>query len=464
MVKVDPERLVKIIFTEEGEILGSFFAFKNINAVAVTRDEQYEVPDEYITLDGTIYFQPKDNEMFETVYTLLRYMAGMDYPRYFTFMTNYHGLLPAQAEEELYRFRNMRLAEFGFLPFEEAVAIYTPLAPEKLLKETEETAITQEQQGLVEVSYYLPGLIKTDSLFHQLIQRLKDPLLLDRIRIEFTGLVNQLISAEGSMPKEPEDLQRVVLKASRYLNLSFERFWRQGPEQLLSLLKKHHLSILFRVGVYMVMRVKWETQKWIKGAWFVSKGLNEEFWGDPWGNILKGILAKRPVFYHPSKEGEYREFEWVAELNYATGVIEKIMVLDSLLAKLEEKFPFKDPIKDTIFEELGFKALLFTPWARDCLGLDEGFTPLTNDEFFTFFKKLRQGLQKKPYSVRHARTNFISYFKRIVGGAGEEMVQLLEGVLEELFFQFSDEYENVPTSDLDPRFCPYLAIEGKGIL
>ena len=41
-------------------------------------------------------------------------------------------LIPSEIEEELFRLRNVRLAEKGFLPFHEAVGVYQPLQPREL--------------------------------------------------------------------------------------------------------------------------------------------------------------------------------------------------------------------------------------------------------------------------------------------------------------------------------------------
>ena len=44
-------------------------------------------------------------------------------------------LIPAENEEDVYRLRSVRLAEKGFLPFDEAISVYRPLGAEELLQQ-----------------------------------------------------------------------------------------------------------------------------------------------------------------------------------------------------------------------------------------------------------------------------------------------------------------------------------------
>jgi len=450
----NPERFVKMLLTEEGELLASFFAYRNLESIEVTKDETYDVPDDFITLDGTIYFKPHNDEHLEMFTKMLKYMAMFDFQKYFSFMINYRGILPAETEEELYRLRNARIAEYGFLPFEEAIVVYSPMAPERLISKAEETAILGAKQSF-NIPFYPLSLIEyRKNLVLQIFKKVPDPILLDRLRIEFASLVNHLISLEPQVPASPDELMPLVLKAVRHLNLAFERFFVQGEDLLMELLKKHHLITFFRVGVHMVMKIKWEVESWLKASWYLKKGLDYTFWGDKWGMALKGLLRKRPLYYDPKEEGDFREFEWISELKNTLEDVNKLMVLNSLLEKLEDSLgPFLD------LTEKDFRPFLFTPWARSLLGLELKTEPLSEIEMKTFFYLIRGKSPRKPYDTLHKKQEFIEFFLHISKPKSKDVAELLIGALGEIYSDFDAEYKWVAPEDLDPRFCPHLLVK-----
>lgn len=452
-LEAKPERLIQMVFTEEGELLGSFFAYNTIDSISVLKDETYDVPDDYVTLDGTIYFRPKDPDHLDSLTKLFKYMAMTDFQRYFTFMLNYKAIIPSEVEEELYRLRNMRIAEFGFLPFEEAIAIYAPLPPERLLNRSEiPTRIDVESSE--QVTLYPLSLIESGkNLVPKFLGRFQDPNLRDRLGIEFASLINQLISADVKMPEDEKDLRDYCLKAVRFLNLAFERILKEGEDTLISLIEQHHLTTLFRVGVYMVMKLKWEFDRWVKGSWFLRKRFDPVFFGEKWGGILKGLMFKRPLYYSPGSEGDYREFEWISELNQVTEELKKIMVLDALFERFEKNYCIIDQK-----EENDFRPFLFTPFARSILSMDINLEPITKEHMSQLFEHLRKGVKTKPYFIDSFKEHFIRFWFTIASPSEEEASLVLKSTLEEIFTEFQEDYMWVDLKDLDPRYCPHLLV------
>ena len=143
-----------------------------------------------------------DKKHKEAIERILRTMSHEDFDLYHAFLLGLSGMLPAELEEGMYRQRNVRLAEHGFLPFEEALAVYAPLGPEKLNAEgLEETAGQMFSHGatheLAPVSplYHAMG----QDLWTKVSSNITDTFFLDRIRLEFGGLCNQIFSADGFM-------------------------------------------------------------------------------------------------------------------------------------------------------------------------------------------------------------------------------------------------------------------------
>ena len=75
-------------------------------------------------------------------------------------------IIPAETEEDCYHRRNVRLAEKGFLPFDEAIGIYQPIKPQDLAKQSAKW-ISRSADGpsLVPVSQYPIRMLKEDNHF-----------------------------------------------------------------------------------------------------------------------------------------------------------------------------------------------------------------------------------------------------------------------------------------------------------
>lgn len=452
-LEAQPERLIKMIFTEEGEILGSFFAYRVMETISITKDEAYDVPEDYVTLDGTVYFKARDPEHLHMLTKFLKYMAMLDFERYFSFVLNYKGIIPSEAEEELYRLRNMRIAEYGFLPFEEAVAVYSPLPPERLLSQA--GGPTRVEMDFVEELTLFPmSLVEYGkNLVPKVLGSFEDLSFRERMAIELASLVNQLISADARMPEDEKELKAYCEKAIRTLNLAFERFLKEGEQNLKKLLEEHHLITFFRVGVYLTMKLKWEFERWMKGAWFSMKGIDPMFFGERWGNELRGLTAKRPLYYCPGTGKDFREFEWIAELNQVAQDLKKVMVIDGLLDRFEKKVCLID-----VREDKDFRAYIFTPFAKSYLSLKTDLEPLTKEEMLAFFAKLREGCNSKPYEIKQGQEDFLRFWSDIGSPSQEEAQELLGSTLREIYLEFEEEYMWVDQKDLEPRFCAHLIV------
>jgi hypothetical protein len=156
---------------------------------------------------------------------IIREMARTDNVRYQAFLTSLAGVLPAEMEEDMFRLRNVRLAEHGFLPFDEATSVYAPLDPSELSPEKPEAL--QEILEDEEIQAIIPALpvyhTETENMLTEAASKTEDPIFMDKIRLEFAGLCNQIMSAEGLLVPELDVLISTCKKAARVLNLALER-------------------------------------------------------------------------------------------------------------------------------------------------------------------------------------------------------------------------------------------------
>ena len=456
--QADCSRLVRWLFSE-GEDLGFYHFFRTVEVVVVTsEDEIYDLPEGFFSIDGVFYIRAIDSEYQDTIESIIREMASEDFNRYQAFLHGIAGVLPAEMEEEMYRLRNVRLAEHGFLPYEESLKIYAPLNPEDLATEKRPSlpGIFLDDGGMAMVPVSHLYHVDSRNMLSETLFRSTDPLFLERLRLEFAGLCNQVLSADSVMVHEVDVLIKTCRKAGGYLNLTLEKLCGKDISSAEKLLKDHPLESLFRVGFGLVLKLKWEAERWLKGGWFLSQGLDPAFWGEHWGGILSGLIEKRPRFYVGLEEEEYRDFEWLSELGACMKVLRGLMVLDGLMERLTELYPFDSVL--TKSPEMTFHSLIFNLWGRILLKMAPSFSGLSLEQAKDLFHLLRAGTTKPPYDMSGFEEVFIQDFMVYVSNSEPEATSILKETLALIWQEFCNEYQWISVNDLDGRYSKYITI------
>ena len=458
--EADGKRLAKWLL-EQGEYLASFHFFKSLEVIVLSdKDEVYDLPEGFFSLDGILHIRARNPEHRETLENLITTMATINFERYRALLLGLAGVLPAETEEEIYRLRNVRLAEHGFLPREEAISIYAPLDAEALRIKEElppETVVVEEETG--ELVPLLPlDLAAEKNRFVQTVFELPDPVLLDRIRLEFAGLCNQLLSADGLLLRDLDILLKICEKASGYLSLALERLCGEDMAKAKETLRHHSLLSLFRVGFGLATKLKWEAERWIGGSWFLSSELGVDFWGEYWGGVLTGLLRKRPMYYTGYREGEeYRDFQSLSEIAECAAALRHLMALDSLLDRLSALFPPKDG-EMALSSEVTFRPLIFNFWGRSVLDLAPSFSGIDLEQARGLFQKLRDEDVGPPYRMSRFKETFVSDLTAHISDAEPEILTLVRETLTLIWLEFEKAYQGVSLKDLDTRFSTFVTI------
>lgn len=457
--QADSKRLVNWLLGE-GEVLASQHFFKSMEVIVVDNDDEvYDLPEGFFSLDGVFHIRVADSEHRETLENIIREMARTDNVRYQAFLTSLAGVLPAEMEEDMFRLRNVRLAEHGFLPFEEATSVYAPLDPSELSPEKPEAL--QEILEDEEIQAIVPALplyhTETENMLTEAASKTEDPIFMDKIRLEFAGLCNQIMSAEGLLVPELDVLISTCKKAARVLNLALERLCGKDLSKAEEALRIHSFIDLFRVGFGLSLKLKWEAERWLKESWFLEQGLDKQFWGEHWGGILAGILERRPKHYlGPRGREEYKDFEWLSELGESLEDLRRLMVLDGLIARLVESYPMDKGLMGS--PEITFQPLLFNLWSRLLLELQLAFSGLSLEQAKTLFRKLRASSEKPPYEMPGFKEIFIEDFMTYVSNADPEAASILTDALSFIWQEFREEYEWVSLDELDARYSKFITI------
>jgi hypothetical protein len=297
--------------------------------------------------------------------------------------------------------------------------------------------------------------VSENHLMVESMRRSGDPLLRDRVTLEFAGLCSQVFSAEGVLENTPEALVRTVRKAAGYLNVGLERWCGRDLDLCEQVLRENTLLDLFRSGFSLALEMRWETEQWLKKAWFSRRGFKPAFWEEEWGATLVGVVQKRPLLFDRTQKDEpYRAFESIEEVETCRKKMRRLVVLDRLLEALVDRHPLEEKwSKDPLFT---FHSLLFNYWARKQLGFAPGFAPLSLDQVRDFFRLLRSDAQKPPFGMAGFKEVFVKDLMACAPDSKRADRALLEETLEILWDKFTEEYALVGIADLDGRFLRFI--------
>lgn len=454
--QADQDRLVAWLY-DEGQWITYHYLLHEVQVMVRDTEDVFEPPKGVFTEDDLLYVRILDEEHRVVIEGLLHHMARVDYERYYALLTSLEGIIPAEHEQEMLRRRNVRLAEEGFLPFEEALSAYAHLSLDALAGGSDQS----DFHRLVETAY--PSMVPMSplnqvpeqSLFLQVTREIEESGFKDRIRIEFAGLCNQLASATGEAVDSVETLVMICRTAAGYVNIALEKVSGGDLSKALETLRKNSVLSVFRAGFGSALELCWKARRWMPKSWFAKSGLELSFWGEAWGGCLSGLIEKRPrLFLDDGSETPYKDFESRSEIDASQKTLERIETVDRFFEKLNGLYPLNaEDRKAPIFE---FHNLLFNLWARHELQLAPGFDSLSIEEVRDFFQLIRGDKRKPPYAMPGFRDKFVKDLMTYAREWADEDKQSLAEILGLLWEKFTEEYAWVAKADLDGRYMRFV--------
>ncbi len=470
LLEADPKRFFRWFLEEKLEFV-ELYLFRNLEVRIREHDQDpSDFDDDYFTLDNTYYFKfidiPAETESEKLndaqrralLTQITQSLASYDHHAFQGVLLEAAHIIPAETEEDCYRWRSVRLAEKGFLPFDEAVGLYQPIKSEELKKKDKKfIPDSLEQISSLPVPIAPLRELKEDNYFTRALQKVEPPNVLQQIQTEFANLCNQIVVADQKIISEREVLQEIVKKASGYVSIGLELMVEDkkvDPARAAVLITRYALQDIFRVGFGRALKLKWRAEKWLSKCWFAQAGLRLTFWGEQWLGIVGGLLLKKPLFYDNYKTGVlYREFATHEDIRKIEKIFNQIVGVDDLLALMNIKI---DSV--TQYGFLTYKNLLLTLWARRYRGLKSTLLkPLTLKQFHPFFKKLLPGqvdpgsepARKIPVEMK---ASFLNWLAAETGLKDYEIADRLGQTFADLFNEIESEYGRVALEELDPKF------------
>jgi hypothetical protein len=462
LYEADRQRTVRWLLSD-GYEFASLCLKKYLDVLVVEEGEEpTEVPEGYFTHDGVIFLGVSNEALRPFIEEVTKLMASEHPVRYLALLQALPVMIATETEEELYHRRSMRVAEQGFLPFDEALEVFSPLDERVLATDVEERVAPVELDEN-EMKALIPLLplyqAEKGSLFEKALSAVGDPAAMDRIRMEFAGICNAMMAVETPSIEDAQDLLKTCREAAGYLNLAMEMLCENDPKRAGRLMIANPLLSVHRVGFGYLLKLRWRAEQWKKKSWFDKNGLSPVFWGDDRGGVLAALLLKKPMFFQGLESREpVKSFEHAEELEQAGRIIEEIAALDRLCSRLSEVAP---PEGDLLLEEdLTYRQLLFDFWSRRLLNLKPSFSGISIDQARSLFRLLRAGEERPPYRMGGFGEAFVNDL--MAQAEGMEGVPPLRASLSSLWEEFRRECESVEIADLGrviPKFFLTLSPE-----
>lgn len=541
LFKADPQRLLRWIITEKPDFLEYYF-YRNLEiGIRKNDDDPLDFGEGFETFDNYFYFrffQPPSNTSLEEagqsdlscgdeaeesdpfhdadtdmtgeikknaqvaealISDMLKTLAGMDLSVYHAVMLETTSVIPAETEEEQFRQKSVRLAEKGFLPYHDAVAIYQPLYPADL-KERPDFYLKKSPYAEafpMPPQFHFSTVLKKN-LFVSCLAQVEEDVAVN-LQAEFAFLVNSVISTEKRLVRSLQDLEKSVEKSSCYLSIGLEVIHSHlhglahgiihggaglsgvTQEEGAALIRRYALKDIFRVGSGAGLALKRRMEQWYPRSWMVENSLNLTFLGEKWLGITGGIMLDRPLYFDNYETGVlYRPFTSLKEIEETSGELDAIVLMDGILKKLKP-----DPAY-LCRSFLTWDALFLTLWAKQCMGLDNIPAPVPLKPFKLFFEQLFsheervegdanwkkrgeseifQGKTGQGRISELVRQDFFTWLEGEKNIEKEELYSLnstVRTLFQGLFDELECEYGNVASQDIDPELIRHFILEKRG--
>jgi hypothetical protein len=489
LFKADPKRLLRWGIMKKPEFM-EFFLFHHIQMVIREHDDPPPSDfEDYITLDDKFYFRFPDkkisreddgqellpgdtphegqahDEAPELIESMLKTLAEMDLSVFHGLLLETAALLPAEAEEEEYRLRNIRLAEKGFAPPHEAIGIYQPpAAPRKRPARLSGSQALDPDQPMP--PQFFARFIQGELLFVQALDRVRQrqaagtaPAISD-LHNELAALINKIISADRLKIRKSKDIQGAMEKAGAYLSLGLEAMGGTEPEAAADIICTAYIEDIFRTGSREGIRLKTRAMAWYETSFLKHSTLPLSFLGESYLGVLGGLFIQRPMFFSNYAEKVlYRHFRSLKDIRSTWRLLDEILALDDFLKVL-------NPDLSTFTHGvLTYKSMILTLWLKAATGSakeltpDPSLAPVSLDRFIPFFSDLFSG--GNPGRIDEAKAESLARWAgEVMGQAPDNLAAPLQATLFSLIHELEEDYGAVSPDRVDPRFMPHFLLAG----
>lgn len=274
-----------------------------------------------VTPDGSCFFAPSIPEHVPSIRRILELFAGEEPRRYRQMLWSAAVELPAELEERALHWRQSRLEEHGFPPWQEAIGVYGKPVGAAALPLSPLDSETAAPRGLLR-------LLPAQDLWATLLEGLPRQLQ-DRALYETLALANRLLVADGGDTGDAEAHREALRNAAGYVGVALAVRGAKSPAEAPEILLATPLIELFREGYAQAVELQERARALMRRNPRVLEQL--EPLEPPAAGCVRGLLAPRPLY--GGRGASPRPFRSLAEIEDIGAVLENA---SSLPWKTEE--------------------------------------------------------------------------------------------------------------------------------
>lgn len=245
----------------------------------------------------------------------------------------------AEMEDMAFRWRAGRMADLGFIPFEEALAVYQEIDPATV--RVGDSVLGAGPRAADENYLRLPQAmverLSSKSGFARAVAGLPSREEASEVHAALVALCNRVLSADRIEPSDDEAIRASLERVSATLDLAVELLARDEQDRAVAAVRGVPLLTLHRLGVSLVGKLRKLAVALVCGNPFAALRPAIEIFEADDADVLSSLGKARPLFPRiletPPAAGE-RPFATLADIALATHAVERAAASVELLAGL----------------------------------------------------------------------------------------------------------------------------------
>jgi hypothetical protein len=248
----------------------------------------------------------------------------------------------AEMEETAFRWRTGRMADLGFVDFQEALSAYQELDPTSVHIGSERAPSVRPQNEPVDDVHLRLPMVVTERLsgktpFARAVAGLQTREEAAELHYALVALCNRVLSADQVNPSDEEAIRGVLDRLSATLDLAIEFLARGDSEREVAAVRSIPILTLHRLGTSLIGKLRRLADALRRKNPFAVLAPALDIFETEDGEILASLTRTRPLFPRlldqPPAAG-LRPFATLADLARATRAVERAAAAIELLAGL----------------------------------------------------------------------------------------------------------------------------------
>jgi hypothetical protein len=365
----------------------------------------------FISPDGHHRFSPVHHDHLPVARRFAEAVHRANAGRYFSALEAAQWELPAELEERALRWRQSRLEEHGFPPWEEAAEVY---APAKGTAARAEPPPPADPDGLPVPRIALRSLPPGHALAAA-VDRSEGPAR-ERLLHEIASLANRLLVADGADLGDPEAHRLALERGGGYVSIALQARGAADPEAAARVLEGTPVLELFREGFARADALRQRVARLTRSGWASGHPRALELLDAPLRARVEGLLRPRPLYHEGTAAGESacRDFRALEELEATRAAVEMTESLGELfvgrlgldLAALAELAPHPGD------EVAPFSTLFLTTLAHQAVRGELRLEPLNPESAAEFVRRVASRRTAPPGAPERALNAFLAELTR----------------------------------------------------